>query len=114
MTEQEAKVAEASAQLAAAAQQDSSARGNDASRRGEAAQLRASVADYEQRLKASDEQIRALEDPKTQEAMDQVPDLQQQEQQARNDIAQLTNQLDTNRRMATRSGSIDVIMLDGK
>jgi len=113
VTEMEARLAEAKAQLAAI-------KGSDArspsrvNRDGEISSLRGQIAELEDRAKNTDEQIARLKDPKVRELQDQIPDLQQQEQQLRNEISDLSSRMDQARRTLRSTGNVTITILDGR
>lgn len=110
---QEQRVAEAKSQLEAY-RSSAAAEANQArNRSGEISSLETQIAQVESQLKPIEEQIAKLEDPKTVEMIEELPELQNEEMRVRNDLTEATTRGDQIRRAVDAMGEIRLRVLDG-
>ncbi|HEX3357397.1 MAG TPA: hypothetical protein VHS31_10540 [Tepidisphaeraceae bacterium] len=112
VSDAQSKLADAKTSLAQA--KTTSRDPNQGYRNNEISSLRASVAQAEDRAKTLDNQIQKLNDPKTRQLVDQIPDLQMQENSLRNDISNLNMRLEQAHRTTNASSNVTITVLDGQ
>jgi chromosome segregation ATPase len=114
LREAENKLTDAVAQLAAAKQVQPTDGMNVQFRANEIANLHSSIADEEDRIKQMDAQIAKLQDPKFQQQLERLPEMQNEESRLRSQSMELQNQLDQVRRASQEEGAVIVTVLDGQ
>jgi chromosome segregation ATPase len=111
---QERRVAEARAQLDAYRRTAAVESDQQRARSGEVASIEANLAQSESQLKNISEQLAKLEDPKTVEMLEEMPELQNEENRARNELSEAMGRADQLRRTIDAGGDVTVRVLDGK
>ena len=83
-------------------------------RGGELASLQQNIAMTESQLKTVNDQLAKLEDEKVQQMLEELPELQNEENRVRNEVAEVTSRYEQLRRTTEVVGEVTVRVLDGR
>ena len=112
--ERERRLEDAKAQLEVARRAAAAEADQTRVRGGELASIENNIAQTEMQLRTVNDQLAKLEDPKTIEMLEEIPELQNEENRARNELNEATSRADQIRRSLDAGGEVSVRVLDGK